>query len=86
MPAARQAVFVQGEAYPGTDVEQTGLPASQIRLTSRTSAGRCCCHATCRNVTLSYCNQHPGAEGALGPARLSLGLRLPALQWESCTR
>lgn len=86
VPAARQAVFVQGEAYPGTDAEQTGLPASQIRLTSRTSAGRRCCQATCRNVTLSCCNQHPRAEGTLGPALLALGLRLPALQQESCTR
>lgn len=44
MPAAGQAVFVQGEAQPGTDAEQTGVPASQIRLTtSRASAGKCCC-------------------------------------------
>lgn len=69
MPAARQAVFVQGEAYPGTDAEQTGGPASQIRLaTSRASAGRCCCQATCRSMTLPYCNQHPRAEGTLGQA------------------
>lgn len=39
MPAAGAGCVCQGEAYPGTDVEQTGLPASQIRLTSRTSAG-----------------------------------------------
>ena len=74
VPAARQAVFVQGEAYPGTDAGQTGVSASRICLTtSRASAGRCCCcQATCRNITLPYCNQRPRAEGALGQAVLSL--------------
>lgn len=38
MPAAWLAVFVQGEASPGTDAEQTSA-ASQIRLTMSGTLG-----------------------------------------------
>lgn len=82
VPAARQAVFVQGEASPGTAAEQTGGPASQIRLAmSRASAERCCCQDACQNTT--QCQPAPQGRGGCGANSSLWASCFLALQWES---